>query len=201
MTGRTLTTVIARCSIPAFVGFRHSISFHSGFCWFWLLFPFLFCDMYNTPIAYFLTFTVRGSWRHGDSHGSWKRNGQFVAPDSNVGSKPNKNPPHYFNEEECQIIENALNEVCLERQWVLHEKSVLCNHVHVVVTASDIVPENVMKLLKAKATMRLRKSGFVGSDEKIWTQHGSTKYLFDEKALQTVCEYVIQQKPEWSAAK
>jgi REP element-mobilizing transposase RayT len=149
--------------------------------------------MYNTPIAYFLTFTVRGSWRHGDLRGSWKRNGQFVAPNSNVNAAPNKNPPHYFSEEECRIVENAMEEICADRQWVLHEKSVLCNHVHVVVTAPDIFPEHVMRLLKAKATMRLRQNGFVGSEEKIWTQRGSTKYLFDEKALQTVCEYVNQQ--------
>jgi len=149
--------------------------------------------MYNTPIAYFLTFTVRGSWRHGDSRGSWKRNGQYVAPDSNINAIPNNNPPHYFSDKECRIIENALDEVCMERQWVLHEKSVLSNHVHVVVTASDILPETVMKLLKAKATMRLRKGGFVGVDKKIWTRHGSTKYVFDEKALQTVCEYVSKQ--------
>jgi len=155
--------------------------------------------MYNTPIAYFLTFTVRGSWRHGDSRGSWKRNGRFVAPDSNINAMPNKNPSHYFSEEECLIIENALKEVCTERQWTLHEKSVLSNHVHVVVTAQDISPESVMKLFKAKATMRLRESGFVGTEEKIWTQHGSTKYLFDERAFQTVCEYVRtqpEQKPE-----
>ena len=152
--------------------------------------------MYNTPIAYFLTFTVRGSWRHGDSRGSWKRHGQFVTPNSPVHTAPNNNPPHYFSKEECRIIENALEEVCAERQWILHEKSVLSNHVHIVVTASDISPENVMKFLKAKATMRLRKAGFVGEEEKIWTQHGSTKYVFDEKAFQTICEYVNQQKPE-----
>jgi len=149
--------------------------------------------MYNTPIAYFLTFTVRGSWRHGDVRGSWKRNAQFVAPDSNVIVIPNNNPPHYLREEECRIVENALAEVCAERQWVLHEKSVLNNHVHVVVTAPDITPENVMKLLKAKATMRLRKAGFVGTEEKIWTRHGSTKYIFDEKGLHTTCEYVRNQ--------
>lgn len=76
---------------------------------------------------------------------------------------------------------------------MVHEKSVLSNHVHVVITAPDISPEDVMKLIKAKATMRLRKAGFVGFEEKIWTQHGSTKYLFDENALQTVCEYVRNQ--------
>ena len=115
--------------------------------------------MYNTPLAYFLTFTVRGSWRHGDSRGSWKRNGQFVAPNLNTKATANSNPPHYFSGEECRIIENAMKEACAERQWILHEKSVLSNHVHVVVTALDIPPEDVMKLFKAKATMRLRKGG------------------------------------------
>jgi len=165
---------------------------HSGFCGVSVC-----LIMYNSPIAYFLTFTVRGSWRHGDSRGSWKRNGQFVAPDSPINAAPNNNPPHYFSEEECRIIENAMEEVCTERQWILHEKSVLSNHVHVVVTAPDISPEPVMKLLKTRATMRLRKAGFVDTDEKIWTQHGSTKYVFDEKGFQTVCEYVRnQQNPE-----
>ncbi len=149
--------------------------------------------MYTTPVAYLLTFTVRGSWRHGDSRGSWKRNGRFVAPDANADTVSNKNPPHYFSEEECRIVELAAKEVCADRQWTLHEMSVLSNHVHVVVTAPDVPPEQVMKLLKAKATLRLRKAGFVGPEEKIWTQHGSTKYLFDDEALQTVREYVRNQ--------
>ena len=34
--------------------------------------------MFSTPIAYFITFTVRGSWLHGKSRGSYGRNGQFI---------------------------------------------------------------------------------------------------------------------------
>ncbi len=155
----------------------------------------LICEntMYNEPLGYFLTFTVRGSWRHGDSRGSWQRDARFVPPDADVKTAPNQNPPHYFTEEECRIVEQAIAEVCAERQWTLHEKSVLPNHVHIVVTAADIPPERVMQLFKSKATLRLRKSGYAEADEKIWTRHGSTKYLFDEKALHTTCEYVRNQ--------
>ncbi len=84
-------------------------------------------------------------------------------------------------------------EVCKERQWTLHEQSVASNHVHVVVTAQDALPERVMQLLKAKATKMLRKAGFVEKEEKIWTQHGSTKYVFNEKNLENVCDYVRNQ--------
>ncbi len=149
--------------------------------------------MFNDPIAYFLTFTVRGSWRHGDERGSWKRGGQFVPPESDVTSIPNKNLPHYFTEEECHVIKKAVVEVCKERQWTLHEQSVASNHVHVVVTAQDALPERVMQLLKAKATKMLRKAGFVEKEEKIWTQHGSTKYVFNVKGLENVIDYVQNQ--------
>ncbi|MGL4943333.1 MAG: transposase [Thermoguttaceae bacterium] len=149
--------------------------------------------MYSTPIGYFLTFTVRGSWRHGDSRGSWRRNGIFISPTERVNAAPNRNQPHIFTEEERRVIEMAINEICEERKWELHAINVRINHVHVVLTAEGILPENVMQLLKSKATMYLRKSGFVAADEKIWTQHGSTKNLFDERALQTTCEYVRNQ--------
>ena len=146
--------------------------------------------MYNTPLAYFLTFTVRGSWRHNDSRGSWKRNGRFIPPRSYVRSQPNRIPPHFFSEEERTVIENALVEQCQIKQWRLYEKTVCRNHVHIVLAASEFPPETVMKMLKSKATFRLRKSGFVREDEKIWTQHGSTRYLFDDQSLEAACRYV-----------
>ncbi len=122
--------------------------------------------MFNDPIAYFLTFTVRGSWRHGDPRGSWKRNARFIARGTKVDSKPCKNPPHFFVEAECLVIGQAFDELCAEREWVLHEKSVLSNHVHIVLTAHDVLPGRVMQLLKSKATLRLRRGDFVEHDEK-----------------------------------
>ena len=149
--------------------------------------------MYNTPIAYFLTFTVRGSWRHGDIRGSWQRDGRFVPPGTDVFAQPNNAPPHLFSDEEREVIEKAIVEQCQLKYWTLHEQAVQHNHVHVVLTAPDLKPETVMKALKSKATFRLREQGMVNDDEKIWTQHGSTRYLFDEKSLAAACQYVRNQ--------
>ena len=146
--------------------------------------------MYSEPLAYFLTFTVRGSWRHGDIRGSWQRHGRFVAPGTQVYAEPNRQPPHFFSGEEQRVVAEAIREQCGIKKWTLHDMSVRRSHNHVVVSAVDVTPETVLKLMKTKATQRLRQHGFVKSDEKIWTQHGSTRYLFNDQSLVTACDYV-----------
>ena len=160
-------------------------------------------NMYSEPLAYFLTFTVRGSWRHGDDRGSWQRHDRVLAPGTQVYAEPNRQSPHFFSEDEQRIVAEAVREQCEIKKWTLHEMTVQQSHVHVVVSAADTTPETVMKLLKAKATQRLRQHGSVKSDEKIWTQHGSTRYLFNDQSFAAACDYVRnhESQPEDSPPK
>ena len=153
--------------------------------------------MYNTPLGYFITFTVRNSWLHGDERGSFRKGGEFIPPSpdwirmdmSNV-----KEPPLLFTPEQRTVVATAIAEVCEFRSWTLYEQNVRTNHVHVVVAAKDVKPEKVMKDIKAMTTRRLRDAGLYPKDKKPWTEHGSTIYLFTEQALAGACRYVSEDQ-------
>ncbi|MDR3108699.1 MAG: transposase [Planctomycetaceae bacterium] len=184
--------------------------------------------MYNDPLAYFITFTVRGSWLHGDERGSYKKGGEFIPPAPNwvrMETDKLKVPPFLLSMIQRQVVAKAIEETCQFRNWQLLEQNVRTNHVHIVVTVpkvppslpvgaavtalkiktkarsgSDgiiisgsggiIKPEKVMSALKANATRCLREAGLFPADQKLWTEHGSTIYLFTEKALDAARRYV-----------
>ena len=149
--------------------------------------------MYTTPLAYFITFTTRGSWLHGDTRGSVTKNGQFIAPNEHWVRSEMQNlndPPLLLSPEQRSMVEQALRELCLKRHWSLHEVNVRSNHIHIVVTAVEIKPEKVMSDLKAKATRRLRKMKIISDTQKPWTERGSTRYLFTQEEFDNACHYV-----------
>jgi hypothetical protein len=48
-----------------------------------------------------------------------------------------------------------------------------------------------MDSFKAYATKALRASGLVGRDQKVWSRHGSTKYLWSEDQVAMAVDYVV----------
>lgn len=87
-------------------------------------------------------------------------------------------------------METAIREFCRVRGYVLIAISVRTNHVHVVVSNSG-APERIMDSFKAYATKGLRAAGLVGVDQKLWSRHGSTKYLWTEEQVGEAAEYVV----------
>jgi hypothetical protein len=49
-----------------------------------------------------------------------------------------------------------------------------------------------MNQLKSWATRRLREEGLAESDERIWTRHGSTRYLWTEQDVLAAGAYVLE---------
>ena len=144
--------------------------------------------MYSEPLGYFLTFTVYGTWLHGDKRGSFRRKAEYIDPEPNwVQDKANS---FRLSPEQRAVIDQAFVELCEKRNWFLHEKNVRTNHVHIVVTAPDTKPERVMADMKAKATRSLRKAGLFPEDEPLWTEHGSTIYLFTQEKFDDARIYV-----------
>jgi REP element-mobilizing transposase RayT len=80
-------------------------------------------------------------------------------------------------------------EVCKFKGVVLYAVNVRSNHVHVVVSAG-IKPEKLMTAFKAYATRAMREAGVVSHSEKIWSRHGSTKYLWTDEQVETAIAYV-----------
>ena len=156
--------------------------------------------MYSTPLAYFITFTCYGTWLHGDERGSiddkHNRYGQAIMTFDNAklaqASINMKYDAIVLNEKQRCLVEEAIQEVCAYRHWELLKINVRTNHVHVVVIA-DVKPENVMSDFKRYATRRLIEANEFSAGVKLWTRHGSTRYLWNEDSVANACRYVEEQ--------
>jgi REP element-mobilizing transposase RayT len=153
----------------------------------------------SDPIGYLLTWTCYGTWLHGDPRGS-------VDDEHNVPGTPYvpDNPrrvaraqaqlchaPTELDRISREIVADTINAHCRRRGWELHALNVRTNHVHLVVAAGDVPPEAVMTQLKAWTTRRLRAAGRFPPDQRVWTHHGSTRYLWKESSIAAAAAYVV----------
>ena len=151
--------------------------------------------------TYLITFSCYGHWLHGDERASIDRN------HNKIGTpfvKPNRQrhefelsqmsqPPIIFNEEQRLLVEKTIREVCEYKAWELLAINVRTNHVHIVVTA-DVPPENVMNYYKRYASRKLHDVGMFSRNMKIWSRHGSTRYLNHEESIQNTIRYVVEEQ-------
>lgn len=158
----------------------------------------------SSPLAYLITFRCYGTWLHGDERGSMDRRefNRFGAPkiEPNDGLRRDefarlKNPAFSLDAKQREVVVLAIKEVCSFRKCAMYSQHVRSNHVHVVVSATD-TPEKLMNAFKSYATRKLREAGLVESDTKIWSRHGSTKYLWTEEHIDTAVHYVMYGQGE-----
>ena len=151
------------------------------------------------PLAFLITFRCYGTWLHGDERGAVDRRNYHTY--GRPGMPPNKkllndekvarkHSEMLLNQSQRKVVELAIREVCMHRQYSLHAINVLTNHVHTVVSAPR-KPEHVMDSFKAYAPRKLREAGLLGRDVKPWARHGSTPYLWTEEQVQRAIDYVI----------
>ncbi|MBK9314857.1 MAG: transposase [Acidobacteria bacterium] len=157
----------------------------------------------SIPAAYFITFRCFGTWLPGDDRGSVDReNNQYNTP----YLPPNRNryqfsmarlsqSPVILNDRQRALVESTIREVCDYRGWRLYAINVRTNHVHVVVTA-DNTPERVMGDFKSYATRRLREKNAISQSDRIWAQHGSTRYLWNWNHIKSAIHYVLYEQDE-----
>jgi REP element-mobilizing transposase RayT len=156
--------------------------------------------MSKPPLAYFITFTCYGTWLHGDARGSVdNQHNKFDAPFIETDTlriesmrKKMKAPPLFLSEGQRTLVTAVITEVCVFRNWTLYECNVRTNHVHVVVDG-NADPDKMMRDFKAHSTRRLRELRELGTDRAVWTEGGSTKYLWTDKSLEAAIEYVRNQ--------
>ena len=146
-------------------------------------------------LAYFITFATYGSRLHGDERGSVRRGTVevVVAPDRwmvAAEARLMRDPAFILDERQRQVVADTVVETCKHRDWGLVAVNVRTNHVHAVVVAG-VRPEEVVNAFKAWSTRRLRERGLVDRERQPWTRHGSTRYLWDEKSVESAVEYVV----------
>ena len=152
------------------------------------------------PVAYFLTWTCRGTWLHGDerlsvdeahrSHGT-----ERVAPSVRrryAHAAKLAAPPLILSKTDRAVVDQAIRDDCAHRAVWLGACNVRSNHVHCVVGASEESPERLMQRLKAWATRRLREHDGARFARGIWTRRGSTRYLWTERDVESACVYVVE---------
>jgi REP element-mobilizing transposase RayT len=151
------------------------------------------------PKAFFISFRGYGTWLHGDERLSMDRknfnqfrHGKMPA---NNGLKQKelsnlKNKPFTFSTEVRKIIHSSIQQVCDFRDYHLIALNVRTNHVHCVI-AGNAKPELIMNSFKSYATRHLRNELQFSEDIKIWSRHGSTKYLWTDEQITNAVEYVI----------
>ena len=61
---------------------------------------------------------------------------------------------------------------------------------------AEAKPEKVMNDFKARATRRLRDLELVPAEVQLWSRHGSTRRLWDTRAVSAACRYVIESQGE-----
>lgn len=159
-------------------------------------------DESEFPLAYFISFRCYGTWLHGDARKSMdrrKHNIYGMPPIlSNAGLEEfeaGECKHHFMILDAAQrvLVEKAIREVCAHRDYQLLAINVRSNHVHTVVSV-NCKPEPVMNAFKAYSTRCLRQAGTLSPDIKLWSRHGSTRYLWKSRQVEFAIDYVINSQ-------
>jgi len=166
---------------------------------------FLYAGRVPVPQAYFITWTTYGTRLHGDARGTVDRKHNLYGHpmlSSDNARRANEQreldgDPVVLTHHQRAAVEAAIREHAEFKSWRVWALNVRTNHVHVVCSANE-PPAKVMNAFKAYATRRLRAEKQVDEGARVWTRHGSTRYLWDGVGSQQAIDYVIrlQNKPE-----
>lgn len=151
-------------------------------------------------LGYFVTFTCYGTWLHGDERGSKFRRGRDNVIDLEANQARRqysaqrlRHAPITLDRPMRATVDAAVREACSFKRWRLAALNVRTNHVHLVVSA-DRHADVVMRTVKARATFRLRENRLVEVGRPVWTEHGSTIWLWTEEQVRAACTYVLEQQ-------
>jgi len=153
----------------------------------------------SQPLAYLITFRTYGTWLHGDERGSMDRREYNIYSSPNIATNAlaesrdrnlMKSPQFELDAHVRNVVEEAIRDVCDSRNYSLIALNVRSNHAHLVVSASR-APEFMMNSFKSYATRKLRSRRLVSSDSRVWSRHGSTRYLWPERHVDIAVDYVV----------
>ena len=153
------------------------------------------------PLAFLLTWTCYGARLHGDARGSvddrHNQYGRALAPNSADRRERMRtrmaDPPVTLTPDARRVIEQAIRDHCAHRKWWLGAVNVRSNHVHCVVGSAGVDPSEVVRQLKSWATRRLREANLAGAG-RVWTRHGSTRYLFERRFVELAMQYTLEEQ-------
>jgi REP element-mobilizing transposase RayT len=157
-------------------------------------------------LALFLTWTTYGSWLSGDKRGWVEKPGQFMmhdpAREAEAAERMHESEL-VLDPEQRDLIERTIADHCEYRGWQLHAVKCQAQHVHVVVSAPQRHPDDVLDQFKAWCTRRLKelaraklkidaKGGMHQVRMKWWSEGGSKRRLFGTESLSAAIYYVME---------
>lgn len=153
----------------------------------------------DIPLAYLVTFRCYGTWLHGDERGSIDRfNNVYKSPYipasknfAEFNQEELKGEPVSLKAKQRVVVENAIRELCVYRNWLLRAVNVRTNHVHAVVTIGGTNPSKALNNFKTYATRKMRETSCWQFEHSPWSNKGSKRYLWNERSIEIAVEYVI----------
>lgn len=158
------------------------------------------------PLAYFLTWTCYGQRVHGDGRGAVDklhniRGTPRLAPDADREDflrDAMRGETFTLTAEMSGIADKSIRVLCEEKEWACLAVNVRRTHAHVVVNCrGEVSPERALAAFKARITRDLRLEGQIAADSRIWTAHGSTRWINHAPGLYGAVSYVN----EWQSRK
>jgi REP element-mobilizing transposase RayT len=155
----------------------------------------------SDPLAYFLTWHTYGTWLPGHVQGSVDEEhcevgSPFAPPELERVARSSAalvHAPVTLDKPRRAAVQAAVVEVCAYRGWTLLALHVRTTHVHAVV-AAPATPEKVRNDFKAYATRRLRREKLATTELRVWSGHGSTRYIWKDEQLTEVIDYVVNRQ-------
>ena len=147
----------------------------------------------DSPIAFFITWTVYGTHLQGDERGWRRRRKGDQQPEPRLAQWRRQRLQHdvfELSSEQRVIVEQECQRHSDQRGWHLWEVNARSTHVHAVVTAVGYAGKTVRDQLKANCTRGLREHWAVFCDRPVWTVGGDWECINSEDDLESVCRYV-----------
>lgn len=148
--------------------------------------------MNDEPLAYFITFTVYGTFLQGDARW-WRSRGKGTqAPQPRLERWHRDRLKHevvLLADEQRAAVKAEIERFCSVRSWRLWKANPRSNHVHVVVTALGYNGAKVRDQIKANCTRVIRERWPQFVDRPVWTVGGDWQCINTEEELEQVILY------------
>ena len=144
------------------------------------------------PVAYFITWTVYGTFLQGDSRWWRKRNAGELPPQPLLEQWHRDRLKHeiiLLNDEHRHIVKCEIENHCNRRGWKTWVANPRTTHVHVVITTPGYAGATVRDQLKANCTRGIREADGRFVDRPVWTTKGDVQYLNTEDDLELAIMY------------
>ena len=146
----------------------------------------------DEPLAFFITFTVYGTFLQGDARW-WRSRRKGSQPPQPLLEQWHRDRLKYdvrlLDEGQRSVVENEIARLCEFRQWKLWEANARSNHVHVVVSAPGYNGGKVRDQIKANCTRVIRQQWPVFVDRPVWTVGGDWQCVNSDGELEQVILY------------